>query len=48
MVNYHLAKFGGDIMIFVCQVILQEHVIKDHVTFWVGAPQGKSPFCQPW
>ena len=53
MVSYDTAKFGGYshsgsgvIMILVCQVILQDHEIKDHVILCVGAPHGKSPHCQ--
>ena len=39
MVSHHPVKFGGcrrcgigDIMVLVCQVILQDHVVKVHVT----------------
>ena len=54
-VSHHLTKFGshrycgsGDLMILVCHVIFQDHVIKGSRYFWVGAHQGKLPFCLVW
>ena len=47
------SNFGGhrhcrskDIIILICQVILQNHVIKGYATLWVGACSGKLPSCQ--
>ena len=44
-VSYHPAKFGGyrhsgsgDIMVFVCHVTLQDHVIKALIDFMVKSP----------
>ena len=53
MKSYHYAKFGGHshsgsgIMILVCHVISQDHVIKRSRNFMGGSPHGKSPPCQP-
>ena len=50
---HHLAKFiddthcgSGDVMVLVCPVISQDHVIKGSVTLWVGVHQDKLPFFQ--
>ena len=55
MVSHHLAKFSChkdcgnvDIMISVCHVILQNHVIKSLYDFMGGSPHGKSPLCLVW
>ena len=52
-VSYHPVKLGGhrhfgseDIMISVCHVILQDHVIKGSCDFMTGAHQNKLPFYQ--
>ena len=49
-VSYHPANVGdhrqsdsGYIMVFVCHVTLQDHVIKAFLTLWFGAPQDKFP-----
>ena len=54
-VSYHLAKVGGhrysasgDILFLVCQVILQDQVIKGSCGFMGGSPLCKSPPCQVW
>ena len=51
-VSYPLVKFGGhrysgskDVMVLVCDVILQDHVIKGSCNVWVGATHGRSPHC---
>ena len=35
-------------MMLVCHVILQDHVIKDDVTFWVGSHQARLTYYQVW
>ena len=54
-VSYPVVKFGGlrysgskDIMVLVCDVILQDHVIKASCNVWVGATHGRSPHCLIW
>ena len=54
-VGHHPAKIGGykhcgiaDFMALVRHVILKDHVIKGHVTQWVGIPQGKLTSYQVW
>ena len=48
-VSHHPAKSGGDRhcgsgdLFLACNVVLQNRVIKGHVTPWVGGPRGKSP-----
>ena len=48
-VSQHPAKFGGYlhcgigvIMVLLCHLISQDTSSKDHVTLWMGAPNGKS------
>ena len=36
---------GGDIKNLVFHLILQQRLLKDNLTLWVGAPQAKSPAC---
>ena len=53
MVSYHPAKFGSHshsgseiIMILVCHVILQNHMIKGSCSFIGGVPHRKSSTCK--
>ena len=39
---------SGDKTVLVYHVMLQDHVIKESLILCVGAPHGKSPFCQVW
>ena len=55
MVCHHIAaKLGGQRysstrdMFLACQVIKQDHMIKDESTIIIGVPQGKLPPCQVW
>ena len=43
-----MGTVDGDIMVLVCQVILQDHVIKQSCVVMVRARLGKSPSCQVW
>ena len=52
MINHHATKIGGhrhcgsgDIMILVCHMILQDHVIKCCSSLWLEASKGKSAYC---
>ena len=52
MMNHHATKIGGhrhcgsgDIMILVCHMILQDHVIKCCSSLWLEASKGKSAYC---
>ena len=54
-VSYHPAKFGGhrhcgseNIMVLMCHVLLEDHVVKGVVTLRAGAHQGKLPYCLVW
>ena len=54
-ISDHLNKLGGhrncrsgDIIVLVCHVISQDHVIEGHMISCVGAPHGKSRPCQVW
>ena len=53
--NYHLAKFGGqmesdsrNIMVFICHITLQDYVMKALCDLQLGALQGKLPHYQVW
>ena len=54
MVSLHPTKFGGhrhcdsgDIIVLVCHLILQDHMIKvSYGTLWERGRRGKLQFCQ--